>query len=130
MGNDCIFCKIRDGDIPGEFLYRDNHCFVIRDIAPQAPVHLLVIPNAHFTFLSNLTSEKHDMIGAMFSAAKEVAAGEKVDISGYRPNRRSSPSSPSRRTSLRKHVLMAGKPGLPSGISAQLKQIGSGRRIR
>ena len=84
MGNDCIFCKIRDGEIPGEFLYRDNHCFVIRDIAPQAPVHLLVIPNVHFTFLSNLTSENHDMLGAMFSAAKEVAAGEKVDISGYR----------------------------------------------
>ena len=45
MTQDCIFCKISNGEIDSEILYRDDHCFVIRDIAPKAPLHLLVIPN-------------------------------------------------------------------------------------
>ena len=44
MDEFCVFCKIRDGEIPSEILHRDDHCFVIRDINPMAPVHLLVIP--------------------------------------------------------------------------------------
>ena len=57
MAEDCLFCKIRDGDIPSEILHRDEHCFVIRDIAPAAPTHLLVIPVQHFTYLTGITSE-------------------------------------------------------------------------
>ena len=47
METECIFCKIQNGEIESEILYSDKHCFVIRDIAPRAPVHLLVIPNKH-----------------------------------------------------------------------------------
>ena len=80
----CIFCKIRDGEIPGDVLYRDEHCFVIRDIAPKAPLHLLVIPVEHFTYLSGLRPAFHATIGAMFSAARASAAAEGVAEGGYR----------------------------------------------
>ena len=56
MPEECIFCRTRDGDLESEVLYSDDNCFVIRDIAPKAPVHLLVIPNSHFTYLTNLTA--------------------------------------------------------------------------
>ena len=44
MDEECIFCKIGGGEIPADILYHDDHCFVIRDIAPKAPSHLLIIP--------------------------------------------------------------------------------------
>ena len=84
MTQECIFCNIRDGDLPTEILYRNDNCFVIRDIAPKAPVHLLVIPNRHFTFLNNLTTDHYPMIGAMVEAARDMAAQEGLDSSGYR----------------------------------------------
>ncbi len=84
MADDCIFCKIRTGEIESEVLYQDDTCFVIRDIAPRAPVHMLVIPNRHFTYLTNLTPAYYSMIGGMFKAAEEMARREGVAESGYR----------------------------------------------
>ena len=80
----CIFCKIACGQLPGEFVHRDESCFVIRDIAPSARVHLLVIPNDHFTHLDNLTEDKKPMVGHMAAVAHRVAAAEGVSESGYR----------------------------------------------
>ena len=84
MADECIFCEIRDGQVPSEILYRDDSCFVIRDIAPAAPVHLLVIPNEHFTYLSGLTPSFNQTLGDMFMAASEMAAREGVTEGGYR----------------------------------------------
>ena len=84
MSQDCIFCRIGSGAVGSEILYRDDQCFVIRDIAPKAPVHLLVIPNQHFTFLSNLTPDHYAMIGRMFEVARDMAKREEVADSGYR----------------------------------------------
>ena len=84
MNDDCIFCKINAGEVPSDILYRDDACFVIRDIAPKAPTHLLVIPNEHFTFLSGLASERHEMVGRMFEAAEEMARREGVADGGHR----------------------------------------------
>ena len=84
MDEFCVFCKIRDGEIPSDILHRDDHCFVIRDINPAAPVHLLVIPVEHFTYLSGLQPAFHETIGAMFSAASEAADTEGIADSGYR----------------------------------------------
>ena len=84
MAEDCIFCKIRDGEIPADILYRDDHCFVIRDIAPKAPVHLLVIPNLHIESLQGLSGDERAAIGGMYAAAATLAAAEGVDSSGYR----------------------------------------------
>jgi histidine triad (HIT) family protein len=84
MDEFCVFCKIRDGEIPSEILHRDDHCFVIRDINPMAPVHLLVIPLDHFAVLSEVESGLDETMGAMFDAARKMAAAEGVAESGYR----------------------------------------------
>ncbi len=84
MDEFCVFCKIRDGEIPGELLHQDNHCFVIRDINPMAPVHLLVIPLEHFAVLSEVETGLDQVMGAMFDAARNMAASEGVAESGYR----------------------------------------------
>lgn len=84
MSEDCIFCKIRDGEIPSDMLYRDDDCFVIRDINPAAPTHLLIIPTRHFTYLSGLTAEFLPVIGRMFDVAKQMAECEGIAESGYR----------------------------------------------
>lgn len=84
MNDSCVFCKIRDGEIPGEILHQDEYCFVIRDINPLAPVHLLVIPLKHFAVLSEVESDFDATMGAMFDAARNMAAAEDVAESGYR----------------------------------------------
>ena len=84
MAQDCIFCKISACGIPSEVLYRDADSLVIRDIAPKAPVHLLVIPNDHFTYLESLTNDLHGMVSAMFQIAVQMAVREGIAKSGYR----------------------------------------------
>ena len=84
MTQDCIFCNIGAGEVKSEILYRDDSCFVIRDIAPKAPVHLLIIPNQHFTYLANLTSDFYPVLGSMFVAAEEMAKREGIADTGYR----------------------------------------------
>ena len=84
MADDCLFCKIRDGDIPSDILHRDDYCFVIRDIAPATPTHLLVISVQHFTDLTGMTPEFQPTIGAMFAVASDMAEAEGVADTGYR----------------------------------------------
>ena len=84
MAEDCIFCKIARGEIESDILHRDESCFVIRDIAPKAPLHLLVIPNQHFTYLTDLTREFYPTLGAMFTAASEAAEAQGIAGDGYR----------------------------------------------
>ena len=84
MVADCIFCRIVRGEIPSEVLYRDDRAMVIRDISPRAPVHLLVIPVEHFTWLTNMSEESEALIGHLFFVAQQMARREGVDESGYR----------------------------------------------
>ena len=84
MAEDCIFCKIRDGEIPSEKLHSDDYCFVIRDINPAAPTHLLIIPNEHFAELSEIGPEPHPAFSSMFAVARALAESEGVSESGYR----------------------------------------------
>ena len=80
----CIFCRIESGVLDADVVYQDDMCFAIRDIAPAAPVHLLVIPRKHFTYLSDLTIFDHTMLGSMFEAATEAARTTGIDGTGYR----------------------------------------------
>ena len=84
MVQDCIFCKIGSGEIDSDTLYRDDDCFVVRDIDPKAPVHLLVIPVQHFTHLANLSEEFYPVLASLFAAARDTARREGVADSGYR----------------------------------------------
>ncbi len=84
MSDDCVFCKINRGEIPSEVVFRNEGCFVIRDIAPKAPVHLLIIPIVHFTYLTGMTPEFAPIAADMLDAARLVAEQEGVTDSGYR----------------------------------------------
>ena len=84
MSEDCVFCKINSGEIPSEVIFRNERCFVIREIAPKAPVHLLIIPSDHFTYLTGMTPEFAPIATDMLDAARLVAEQEGVTDSGYR----------------------------------------------
>jgi len=80
---DDVFCKIIRGEIPGEFLYRDEEVAVIRDINPHAPVHLLVIPVEHFDGVGDIGPERVALLGRMVSTAHRIASEQGLD-KGYR----------------------------------------------
>ena len=73
MSSDCIFCMIGVESIKSEILYNNDTCFVIRDIDPKAPIHLLVIPYKHFEDLTNFTSDFYETICGIFEAIKKGA---------------------------------------------------------
>ena len=81
---DCVFCKIVAGEIPSDILYQDDEVIAFRDINPQAPVHLLIIPRAHIASLTELTESQLALMGRMVSVANQLAEKEKVSESGYR----------------------------------------------
>lgn len=81
---DCIFCKIVAGEIPSDIVYRDEQVVAFRDTNPQAPVHLLIIPQEHIAFLSDLSEEQSALAGHMVSVANRLARSEGVAESGYR----------------------------------------------
>ncbi|MBI4336783.1 MAG: HIT domain-containing protein [Chloroflexi bacterium] len=84
MAEGCIFCRILRGEVKGEVLYNDGQAFVIRDIRPRAPVHLLIIPVQHFTYLTYLNQATEPMVGHLFTVAEEMAKREGLGANGYR----------------------------------------------
>ena len=81
---DCIFCQIAAGDIPADIVHRDDRVVAFRDISPQAPVHVLIIPREHITYLSDLTGEQSTLAGHMVGVANQLARSEGIADSGYR----------------------------------------------
>lgn len=81
---DCIFCKIAAGEIPATKVYDDGEVLAFRDINPEAPVHLLVIPRRHIATLNDLTEADAALIGQLYLAAKQVATELGVAERGYR----------------------------------------------
>ncbi|MDA1216265.1 MAG: histidine triad nucleotide-binding protein [Chloroflexi bacterium] len=107
--DDCIFCKIGDREIPAEFLYRDDFVFAIRDIKPEAPVHILIIPFAHIVDLSSEPTERLHALGSLFSASTTLAKQLNVTESGYRLVVNQGPDSGQWVPHLHMHLL-AGRP--------------------
>jgi histidine triad (HIT) family protein len=81
--DDCLFCRMASGAIPVDKLHEDDLVFAIRDINPQAPTHILVIPVRHVASAANLTETDGPMLGRLFAVAAELAATEGLD-SGWR----------------------------------------------
>lgn len=81
---DCLFCKIVSGDIPAEILYQDEQVLAFRDISPQAPTHILIIPKRHITTINDIAEEDAKLIGQMVLTAKKLAAQEGLAEDGYR----------------------------------------------
>ncbi len=80
----CIFCSIARDSAHPEAIYRDDRCFVVKDINPKAPVHLLVIPNMHIASLAYVGPGQVPIMGHLFVVAEEMARRENVTLSGYR----------------------------------------------
>jgi len=82
--NDCIFCKIAAGEIPADIVYDDGEVLAFRDINPEAPVHLLLIPRRHIATLNDLSEADAALVGRLYLAGKQIAAELGVAESGYR----------------------------------------------
>ncbi len=81
---DCLFCKIVAGDIPAEIIYESESAIAFRDINPQAPTHVLIIPRQHIATINDLDDGDDATVGHLFKAAKEIAAAEGFADDGYR----------------------------------------------
>jgi histidine triad (HIT) family protein len=81
---DCIFCKIIKREIPSEIIFEDKNIIVIKDINPQAPVHLLVLPKEHIATLNELNDKNWGIIQNMFKVATKVADQSGIATDGYR----------------------------------------------
>ena len=81
--NDCLFCKIIAGDIPSTKVYEDENVFAFRDINPQAPVHILVVPKQHIACAADITAENSAVVAHGFESIAKIAKAEGLD-SGYR----------------------------------------------
>ena len=81
---DCIFCQIVAGKIPSEIIYQDEEVIAFRDINPQAPTHLIIIPKRHIPSLAHLSEAESSLIGDMINVANQLARREDISESGYR----------------------------------------------
>jgi len=81
---DCLFCRIVAGDIPADVVHRTEDLLAFRDISPQAPVHILVIPTEHITSLEVALDGHRNVLGAMLLTARDIARAEDVAEGGYR----------------------------------------------
>ena len=84
MSEKTLFSKIIDGEIPGDFVHRDERCVVIRDIAPQAPTHLLVIPIEPLAGVQAATEEHAALLGHLMVVARKLAEAEGLLEDGFR----------------------------------------------
>ena len=82
--SDCLFCRIVAGDIPADIVHETDAVLAFRDINPQAPTHVLVIPRRHIATLNDLEADDAALVGEMFVAARDIAADEGVAGPGYR----------------------------------------------
>lgn len=81
---DCLFCKIIDGEVPSEKVYEDDAVLAFKDIAPQAPWHIVIIPKAHLTSANDINAENSVLVARVFEAAAKIARELGFAESGYR----------------------------------------------
>ena len=81
---DCLFCKIISGEIPTDLVYEDKNMVAFRDINPQAPTHILIIPREHIETLNDINQSHGELLGAMQLTASYLAKEEEIYEEGYR----------------------------------------------
>ena len=82
--DDCLFCKMIAGEIEPDVVYEDDDVLAFRDINPQAPIHILIIPKRHISTLNDLTPQDAGLMGKLYLAAGKIAEQEGVAEKGYR----------------------------------------------
>ena len=81
---DCLFCKIVSGDVPANLVHQDEHLIAFKDINPQAPMHVLIVPRRHIASLNELTGSDDALVGEMVRRAAAIAKEHGHDDRGYR----------------------------------------------
>jgi histidine triad (HIT) family protein len=82
--SDCIFCKIAKKEIPSNIVYEDDRVIAFKDVNPQAPVHILIIPKIHLTSLMDINEENSDLVSHIAIVTKKIAAEYNIDQKGFR----------------------------------------------
>ena len=82
--SDCLFCKIVNGEIPADIVFESDTAVAFRDISPQAPTHVLIIPRKHIATINDIDDDDQAIVGSLFSAARDVARQEEIADNGYR----------------------------------------------
>ena len=81
---DCLFCRIAAGEIPAELVRSEKDAVAFRDVNPQAPTHILIIPRKHIPSVTDLGPEDEPLIGTLFAMARDLAKEEGLSEAGYR----------------------------------------------
>lgn len=81
---DCLFCKIVDGDVAADIVHESEHALALRDINPQAPTHVLIIPRRHISTINDIEPGDEALVGSLFSVAQKIASDEGLADVGYR----------------------------------------------
>jgi len=84
MAKGCIFCRIVAGEVPSNMVYQDEDFLAFRDISPQAPIHVLIIPRTHIASSAELTEGQQELAGRLIIIAKKLAEKEGIAKRGYR----------------------------------------------
>jgi len=84
MATDCLFCRIVADEIPSTRVFEDDQIIAIRDIAPRAPTHILLIPRRHLASALDLTEADSPLVGRLFAIAADLARSEGIADGGYR----------------------------------------------
>lgn len=81
---DCIFCKIINKEIPSNIVYEDEEILAFKDIAPQAPIHIVVIPKKHIEKITQINKEDEKIIGRIYSVINKIAEEQGIADEGFR----------------------------------------------
>ena len=112
---DCLFCKILSGDIPADIIYESDTAIGFRDVNPQAPTHVLVIPRKHIATLNDLEAGDEEIVGSLHMAAKAIARQEDIADDGYRAVMNCNADAGQTVFHLHLHVLGGRRLGWPPG---------------
>ncbi|SHK60870.1 histidine triad nucleotide-binding protein [Rhodothermus profundi] len=115
MAEKTLFQRIMDGELPGDIVYEDEQCIVLRDINPQAPVHLLIIPRKPIPSLNEITEEDATLVGHLFVVARQMAEREGIARTGYRTVFNTGPDAQQSVYHLHLHLLGGRKFTWPPG---------------
>ncbi|MDI6757859.1 MAG: histidine triad nucleotide-binding protein [Endomicrobiia bacterium] len=110
----CIFCRIVSGAVPSDKVYEDDKVFAFRDISPQAPVHILIVPKKHVAGLNELSDEDGDVVAALVAVAGKIASSSGLK-NGWRLVANTGPDAGQTMDHLHFHILGGRKLTWPPG---------------
>jgi len=112
---DCLFCKMAAGELPADIVYEDQDVVAFRDISPQAPTHVLIVPRKHVATINDLSEEENGDINQLFLAAAKIARDEGIADDGYRVTMNCNAAAGQTVFHLHLHLLGGRSMGWPPG---------------